>query len=196
VRAPRVNDKRVDPETGQRQRVSSAILPAWCRKRPQVTEVLSLLHLHGLSSGDFGPALEQFLGIGAGLSASAITRLTGQWQDEARAFGERDLSGVDYVVVWVDGIHLEFYHYPVEHWVHLRTTNPIGSTFVTVGLGTKVTKGPGGRAAGIAMADQLIEAAPGPLAVRQRPIPGRPRRRRRQLRQGKLVERPANEKVG
>ena len=66
VRAPRVNDKRVDPETGERQRFSSAILPAWARKSPQVAEVLPLLYLHGLSSGDFGPALEQFLGSGAG----------------------------------------------------------------------------------------------------------------------------------
>ena len=97
VRAPRVNDKRVDPETGERQRFSSAILPAWARKSPQMTEVLPLPYLHGLSSGDFAPALEQFLGTAAGLSASAITRLTSQWQDEARPFTERDLSGVDYV---------------------------------------------------------------------------------------------------
>jgi putative transposase len=107
VRAPRVNDKRVDPETGERQRFSSAILPAWARKSPQMTEVLPLLYLHGLSSGDFAPALEQFLGTAAGLSASTITRLTSQWQDEARAFAERDLSCVDYVYLWVDGIHLK-----------------------------------------------------------------------------------------
>ena len=81
VKAPRVNDKRVDPETGERQRFSSKILPAWARKSPQMAEVLPLLYLHGLSSSDFGPALEQFLGSGAGLSAPAITRLTAQWQD-------------------------------------------------------------------------------------------------------------------
>ncbi len=306
VRAPRVNDKRIDPETGERQRFSSAILPAWARKSPQMSEVLPLLYLHGLSTSDFGPALEQFLGSGAGLSASAITRLTGQWQDEARAFAGRDLSGVDYVYLWVDGIHLkvrleqeklcllvmlgvradgrkelvaltdgfresheswadllrdcrrrgmrapvlavgdgalgfwkavrevfpdtreqrcwfhkqanvlaalpksahpgalaamkdiynaedvgkaqvaikafeidygakypkavakitgdadvllEFYRYPAEHWIHLRTTNPIESTFATVRLRTKVTKRPGSRAAGLAMAYKLIEAA-------------------------------------
>ncbi|MEV0297089.1 IS256 family transposase [Nocardia sp. NPDC050710] len=306
VRAPRVNDKRVDPESGERQRFSSAILPAWARKSPQVTEVLPLLYLHGLSTGDFGPALEQFLGSGAGLSAASITRLTAGWQDEARAFASRDLSGTDYVYLWVDGIHtkvrldqeklcllvmigvrsdgrkelvaisdgyresteswadllrdcrrrgmtapvlavgdgalgfwkalrdvfpqtreqrcwfhksanvlaalpksahpgalaamkdiynaedidkaqlavkafeidygkkypeavakitddldvlLEFYKYPAEHWIHLRTTNPIESTFATVRLRTKVTKGPGSRAAGIAMAYKLIEAA-------------------------------------
>ena len=69
-----------------------------------MSEVLPLLYLHGLSSGDFGPALEQFLGTGAGLSAASITRLTAQWQDEAHAFGARDLSGTDYVYLWVDGI--------------------------------------------------------------------------------------------
>src|SRR6201988_2393478 len=107
VRAPRVNDKRVDPETGERQRFSSAILPAWARKSPQMAEVLPVLYLHGLSSGDFAPALEEFLGTSAGLSASAITRLTGQWQDEAKSFQQRELSGVDYVYLWVDGIHLK-----------------------------------------------------------------------------------------
>ncbi|MFE5703428.1 IS256 family transposase [Rhodococcus koreensis] len=306
VKAPRVNDKRIDPDTGERQRFSSAILPAWVRKPPQMNEVLPLLYLHGLSTSDFGPALEQFLGSGAGLSASSITRLTAQWQDEAKAFQGRDLSGTDFVYVWVDGIHLkvrleqdklcllvmigvradgrkelfaltdgyresteswagllrgcrrrgmtapvlavgdgalgfwralrevfpetreqrcwfhkqanvlaalpksahpgalaamkeiynaedidkaqvaikafeldygakypkavakitgdmdvllEFYKYPAEHWVHLRATNPIESTFATVRLRTKVTKGPGSRGAGLAMAYKLIDAA-------------------------------------
>ena len=306
VKAPRVNDRRVDPDSGERQRFSSAILPAWARKSPQMSEVLPLLYLHGLSTSDFGPALEQFLGSGAGLSATTITRLTAQWQDEARTFAARDLSGSDYVYLWVDGIHLkvrldqeklcllvmlgvradgrkelvaitdgyresceswadllrdckrrgmtapvlavgdgalgfwkavrevfpktreqrcwfhkqanvlaglpksahpaalaaikdiynaedidkaqvavkafavafgakypkvvakivddldvllEFYHYPAEHWIHLRTTNPIESTFATVRLRTKVTKGPGSRAAGLAMAYKLIDAA-------------------------------------
>ena len=54
---------------------------------------------------------------------------------------------------------LAFFDYPAEHWVHLRTTNPIESTFATVRLRTKVTKGPGSKAAGIAMAFKLIQAA-------------------------------------
>ncbi|WP_109789118.1 IS256 family transposase, partial [Mycolicibacterium conceptionense] len=54
---------------------------------------------------------------------------------------------------------LEYFRYPAEHWVHLRTTNPIESTFATVRLRTRVTKGPGSRAAGMAMAYKLIEAA-------------------------------------
>ena len=306
VCAPRINDKRTDPATGERMRFSSAILPAWARKSPKIADVLPLLYLHGLSTQDFSPALEQFLGSGAGLSPATITRLTGQWQEEYRAFTERDLSGADYVYCWVDGIHvnvrleeqklcllvmigvradgskelvtladgyresteswadllrdakrrgmrapvlavgdgalgfwaalrevfpdtkeqrcwfhkmanvlaalpksahpgakramaeiynaedkthaheairafadtygakfpkavakivddeevlLAFYDYPAEHWVHLRTTNPIESTFATVRHRTKVTKGPGSRAAGLAMAFKLIESA-------------------------------------
>jgi transposase-like protein len=306
VRTPRVNDKRVEEVSGKRRRFASVILPAWCRKSPKVTEVLPLLYLHGLSSKDFVPALEGFLGTGAGLSAPTITRLTVQWQDEARAFNNRDLSGVDFVYLWADGIHvnirleeeklcllvligvrvdgtkelvaladgyrestgswadllrdckrrgmrapilavgdgalgfwgalrevfpttreqrcwfhkvanvlaalpksahpgakralaeiwnaedrdharravaafklaygakfgkavakivddqaqlLAFYEFPAEHWIHLRTTNPIESTFATVRHRSKITKGPGSKAAGIAMAFKLIEAA-------------------------------------
>jgi transposase-like protein len=106
VVAPRVNDKRTDERTGERRRFSSAILPPWCRKSPKINEVLPLLYLHGLSSQDFVPALEGFLGTGSGLSAATVTRLTVQWQDEARAFHQRDLSTVDYVYLWADGIHL------------------------------------------------------------------------------------------
>lgn len=80
VKAPRINDKRIDSATGERKRFSSAILPPWCRKTPKLTEVLPLLYLHGLSSGDFVPALGQFLGSTAGLSASVITKLTEQWK--------------------------------------------------------------------------------------------------------------------
>src|SRR5947209_2811936 len=72
VTAPRVNDRRVDPATGERARFASAILPPWARKTPKITEVLPLLYLHGLSSADFVPALGQFVGSTAGLSASVI----------------------------------------------------------------------------------------------------------------------------
>jgi len=306
VVAPRVNDKRIDPDTGERQRFASAILPAGWRAAPKITEVLPLLYLHGLSTGDFVPALGQFLGSTAGLSAPVITKLTETWKAEQRTFAARDLSSVDYVYLWVDGIHvnirldehklcllvmigvradgrkelvaladgyresteswadllrdcarrgmrapvlamgdgalgfwgalrevfpqareqrcwfhkianvlgalpksahpgakkalaeiwnaedrrhaldavksfeavygakfpkatakitddidelLAFYDYPAEHWIHLRTTNPIESTFATVRHRTKITRGPGSRAAGLAMAFKLIEAA-------------------------------------
>src|SRR5512135_1816513 len=105
VAAPRVDDRRVDDATGQRRRFRSSILPSWCRRSPKVGEVLPLLYLHGLSSKDFVPALEEFFGSKAGLSASVVTRLTTTWQEEQRRFAERDLSGVDYVYLWVDGVH-------------------------------------------------------------------------------------------
>src|SRR5699024_1374093 len=106
VRQPRVHDKRTDDD-GQRRRFASAILPRWARKSADMSAVLPLLYLHGLSTNDFSPALEQFLGTGAGLSAASITRLTRQWQQEADAFQNRDLSGTDFVYVWADGIHLK-----------------------------------------------------------------------------------------
>jgi transposase-like protein len=337
VVAPRVNDKRVDPETGERQRFSSAILPPWARKTPRIEQVLPLLYLHGLSSGDFVPALGQFLGSSKGLSASTITRLTETWKSEARAFGERDLSSVDYVYLWADGIHvnirleetklcllvligvradgrkelvaladgyreateswadllrdcrrrgmrapvlaigdgalgfwgalrevfpetreqrcwfhkisnvlaalpksahpgakkalteiwnaedkthaldavkafeaaygakfpkavakitddldqlLAFYDFPAEHWIHLRTTNPIESTFATVRNRSKITKGPGSRAAGIAMAYKLIEAAQSRWRAVNAPHLVALVRAGARFVNGKLVERP------
>jgi transposase-like protein len=306
VKAPRINDKRIDPDTGERQRFSSAILPSWARKTPKISEVLPLLYLHGLSTGDFVPALEQFLGSAAGLSSATVSRLTAQWSADHDAFNRRDLSGCDYVYVWADGVHLKvrleeakacvlvllgvradgrkelitldagyresgeswasllrdaarrgmrapvlavgdgalgfwkalrevfpetreqrcwvhktanvldslpksaqpaaktalaeiwgaedidharsalaafakqygakfpkavakltddeqellaLYAYPAEHWIHLRTTNPIESTFSTVRLRTKVTRGAGSRAAALAMTFKLIESA-------------------------------------
>ena len=51
----RVNDKRTDPDTGERKRFSFAILPPWARETPKITEVLPLLYLQGLSSGTSCP---------------------------------------------------------------------------------------------------------------------------------------------
>jgi len=86
--------------------------------------------------------------------------------DHARAAADRfaDLYGAKFgkaVAKVSDDLDqlLAFYAYPAEHWVHLRTTNPIESTFATVRHRTRVTKGPGSRAAGLAMAYKLIEAA-------------------------------------
>jgi len=342
VTAPRVNDKRADPVTGERERFSSAILPPWARKTPKITEVLPLLYLHGLSTGDFVPALGQFPGSSAGLSAAVITKLTQQWQDEQRAFAQRDLSGADYVYLWADGIHvnirleehklcllvmigvradgrkelialadgyresaeswadllrdcarrgmrapvlaagdgalgfwgglrevfpgtaeqrcwfhksgnvlaalpksahpgakkalagiwgaedkqhaaaaarsfeaacgakfpkatakitsdpgqlLAFCDYPAGHWVHLRTTNPIESTFATVRHRSKVTKGPGSRAAGLAMAFKLIESAQDRWRAVNAPHLVALVRAGATFTNGKLIERPG-EKAG
>ena len=339
VSAPRVNDKRVDEDTGERRKFTSSILAPWCRKSPKVSEVLPLMYLHGMSSGDFAPALGEFFGSGAGLSASVITRLTTAWQEERERFAKRSLADVDFVYCWADGVHfnvrleeerlcclvivgvradgtkqlvaiadghrestgswadllrdakrrgmrapvvmvgdgalgmwsalgevfpetrhqrcwvhkaanvlsalpksahpsarralaeirdaqdrahaetaikafaaafgakwpkavakivddaevlLSFFDFPAEHWLHLKTTNPIESTFATVRLRTKVTKGPGSRAAGLAMAFKLIEAA----QDRWRSVNGAHLvalvRAGAQFHNGVLVERPAD----
>jgi transposase-like protein len=67
--------------------------------------VLPVLYLRGLSTGDFAPALSEFFGSDAGLSATTITRLLEAWTDEYQAFETRDLSGDDFVYVWADGVH-------------------------------------------------------------------------------------------
>lgn len=105
VRAPRVNDRRVDA-AGQRQRFTSEILPTYMRRAPKVTEVLPILYLRGLSTGDFQAALPVLLGKeAAGLSPTTITRLTASWDTEYQAWRTRRLAEADYVYVWVDGVH-------------------------------------------------------------------------------------------
>jgi putative transposase len=107
VRAPRVNDKRVDEQTGERQRFSSQILPAYARRSPKVNDVLPVLYLRGLSTGDFRPALEQLLGEdAAGLSPSAISRLCKDWEAEHARFRTRSLRFHRYAYWFVDGVHV------------------------------------------------------------------------------------------
>jgi len=107
VRAPRVNDKRVDEETGERRRFSSRILPKYAGRSPKVTEVLPILYLRGLSTGDFGPALRDLLGEDAsGLSSSSIARLTESWQAEHEAFRKQELRFHQYAYWFVDGVHV------------------------------------------------------------------------------------------
>ena len=85
---------------------------------------------------------------------------------------------------------LAFYDFPAEHWIHLRTTNPIESTFATVRHRSKVTKGPGSRAAGIAMAFKLIEAAQARWRAVNAPHLVTLVRAEAKSENGKLVERP------
>jgi transposase-like protein len=104
LKAPRVNDKRV--VEGDRQRFTSKILPPYLRRSKNVSEVLPVLYLRGLSTGDFREALPVLLGDdAAGLSASSITRLVSVWQEEYETWRTRSLVDRDYVYVWVDGVH-------------------------------------------------------------------------------------------
>ena len=107
LQAPRVNDKRIDEQTGERQRFSSKILPAYARRSPKVNDVLPVLYLRGLSTGDFRPALEQLLGEdAAGLSPSTISRLCKDWEGEHERFRTRSLRFHRYAYLFVDGVHV------------------------------------------------------------------------------------------
>lgn len=99
VAAPRVDDRRMG------ERFRSSLLPPYARRSPKVSEVLPILYLRGLSTGDFAPALADFFGTEAGLSPSTVSRLTTAWQAEHERWSRRDLSAVDYVYWWADGIH-------------------------------------------------------------------------------------------
>ena len=107
LRAPRVDDRRSDPETDERMRFSSKILPRYARRSPKVSDALPVLYLRGLSTGDFEPALRELLGEDAsGLSPSSISRLTEQWRQEYEAFRARRLDFTRYCYLFVDGVHV------------------------------------------------------------------------------------------
>lgn len=107
IRAPRVNDRRIEEESGERKKFASKILPAYARRSPKVTDVLPALYLRGLSTGDFAPALRDLLGEDAsGLSATSISRLTKEWEADHEAFKARSLRFHRYAYLFVDGVHM------------------------------------------------------------------------------------------
>ncbi|HQL53408.1 MAG TPA: IS256 family transposase, partial [Phycisphaerae bacterium] len=87
-------------------RFSSKILPPYLRKTKAIEELIPWLYLKGVSTGDFGEALQALVGPqAAGLSATTITRLMTAWQDEHQAWSRRSLAGQQYVYLWADGVH-------------------------------------------------------------------------------------------
>ena len=106
VTAPRVRDERLD-EDGERCRFTSEILPPYMRRSPKLAEVLPVLYLRGLSTGDFREALPALLGkeSSAGLSPTTITRLTTEWQREYESFRKRDIRSRRFAYIWADGVH-------------------------------------------------------------------------------------------
>jgi transposase-like protein len=99
VRRPRVRDLT--------ERFESKVLPLFTRRTREVGEVLPELYLHGLSSGDFELALRGLLGEGAPLSASSIQRLKARFEIEYEAWTNRDLSDLQIVYWWADGLYVK-----------------------------------------------------------------------------------------
>ena len=103
VTQPRVHDRRPPDEA---EKFTSAILPPYLRKTRSIEELIPWLYLKGVSTGDFGEALQAILGPDCpGLSASTVTRLKQTWEEDFRGWSQRDLSNHRYVYLWADGIH-------------------------------------------------------------------------------------------
>ena len=99
VRRPRVR--------GTEERFESKIIPLFKRRSKEVGQLLPELYLHGLSKGDFDLALRGLLGEGAPLSASSIERLKAKWQREYEEWKQLDMSELEVVYQWADGIYVK-----------------------------------------------------------------------------------------
>lgn len=100
----RLRDK--DPDRSKRVTFSPSVLPSYLRKTKAIEELIPWLYLKGISTGDFGEALQSLVGErAAGLSANVVCRLKEQWSNEYDDWSKRDLSDKHYVYVWADGIH-------------------------------------------------------------------------------------------
>jgi transposase-like protein len=106
VEVPRVDDRVLDAQ--DEPRFVSKIVPPYLRKTKNMEELLPVLYLKGISTGDFREALEKILGKDVvGLSAQTIVRLKQVWQEEYAQWNKRDLSKAEYTYWWVDGIHCQ-----------------------------------------------------------------------------------------
>ena len=106
------------------------------------------------------PTAEEALAVKSGCAETSNTPLEQAFDSFLEQPTERSIRKAVVECSPTDlDVLLAFYDFPAEHWIHLRTTNPIESTFATVRHRTKVTRGPGSRTAGLAMAFKLIEAA-------------------------------------
>ena len=106
------------------------------------------------------PHGERFVSLSRAAYDSTLSSTTAEWpavKSFEAGYGARFPKAVAKITDDVE-VLLAVYDFPAEHWIHLRTTNPIESTFATVRHRTKITRGPGSRAAGLAMAFKLIEA--------------------------------------
>jgi putative transposase len=103
IEQPRVHDRR---EGDAAEKFTSKILPPYLRKTKSLEELIPWLYLKGISTGDFGEALQSLVGRDVpGLSASTITRLKSSWERDYRDWSQRSLQGKQYVYVWADGVH-------------------------------------------------------------------------------------------
>jgi transposase-like protein len=106
VRIPRIRDRGSRQESEEIIRFRSSLVPPYLRRSKSMEELLPLLYLKGISTGDFSEALSALLGPdAAGLSAKTISRLKGKWVQDYEKWRLRDLSDKRYAYVWADGVY-------------------------------------------------------------------------------------------
>ena len=105
VRAPRVDDRRVDAD-GKRFRFTSKILPPYLRRAGNLESLVPWLYLKGISTSDFSDCLKVLVGAEAAtLSPTTVVRLKEVWSQEYDAWSKRSLTGKRFVYFWVDGVY-------------------------------------------------------------------------------------------
>ena len=103
VKIPRVRDR-----SRSGIQFTSNLIPKYMRRTKNIEELLPVLYLKGISTGDFEEALTSLVGDKAkGMSATTICRLKQVWQDDYEVWRQRDLSKKRYIYIWVDGIYLQ-----------------------------------------------------------------------------------------
>lgn len=101
VQVPKSRDR-----SGEGIRFSSSLIPPYLKRSKNVEDLLPVLYLKGISTGDFQEALEALLGASAkGLSAATISRLKANWQDEYEAWRKEQIQE-RIVYLWVDGLYM------------------------------------------------------------------------------------------
>ena len=106
VRVPRIRDRSARKEPEQAIRFRSSLVPPHLRRSKSVEELLLLLYLKGISTGDFGEALSALLGPEApGLSAKTISLLKQKWIRDYEKWRQRDLSHKRYVYWWANAVY-------------------------------------------------------------------------------------------
>jgi putative transposase len=90
---------------GDLQVFESQIVPRYLRRTQDINELIPLLYLKGISSGDFSGVLSQIIGKKTTLSPNTVLRLKDEWSTEHKSWSTSDLSGKEYVYWWVDGIY-------------------------------------------------------------------------------------------
>ena len=104
VATPRIDDRVLDKH--DETRFKSSIIPPYLRRTTNINELIPVLYLKVISTGDFTEALSAILGKEIiGLSTENIVRLKRIWEEEYEVWNKRDLSNDYYVYIWVDGVY-------------------------------------------------------------------------------------------